>query len=210
MSKGIKVLIFTATVLIIGGWAGWMLWPRKSSSFVEKEISIKQTDIPQTKNVVHEDWAGFAFEYPDSLKLEEVEIDDKTVYSSLELTSVDGQKLTLKIADAWFKSLDEWKEDFETKNVALSLREAYWVDMPAFQLMYGAPKKLLTVTVEDGVLYKLESPTDNGAFWDEAHQLILNSFEFDESVMVKETEEEQTSEEETEGDIILLEEQIIE
>ena len=210
MSKGMKILIWIVAVLLIGGWAGWMLWPRKTDSFVEKEISIEQTTIPEAEKTVYEDWAGFRFEYSKSLKVEEIETDDETVYSSLELTAVDGEKAVLRVVDSRFKDLDEWKREFETDNVAISLREIYWVDIPGLQLKYGAPKKLLTVALEDGVIYRLESPTDNGGFWDETHQLILNSFEFDESVMIKEAEEE-TVEVETGGeDIILLEEAITE
>jgi len=211
MSKGMKILISIMAVLLIGGWAGWTLWPRKTDSFVEKEISIKQTTIPEAEKTVYEDWAGFRFEYPKSLKVEEIETDDETVYSSLELTAVDGKKLLLKIVDSRFKDLDEWKNAFETDNVAVGLREIYWVDIPGLQLRHGAPKKLLTVALEDEVIYRLEGPVDDGGFWDEAHQLILNSFEFDESVMIKEAEEEAVGvETDEEADIVLLEETITE
>jgi len=210
MSKGMKILIWIMAVLLIGGWAGWMLWPRKTDSFVEKEISIKQTTIPEAEKTVYEDWAGFRFEHPKSLKVEEVETDDETIYSSLELTAVDGKKLLLRIVDSQFKDFEEWKKEFEADNVAVGLREIYWVDIPGLQLRYGAPKKLLTVALEDGVIYRLEGPTDEGGFWDEAHQLILNSFEFDESVMIKEAEEEIEVETDEEADIILLEETITE
>lgn len=209
MSKGVKLLILGGAVLLIGGWAGWMLWPKRSSEFAEKEINIQQAEIPAIENVVYTDWAGFSFEHPDNLTIEELEVDDKTVYSSLELTAVDEKKLTLKIANSRFKDLEAWKESFEAVNVVISLRDVYWVDIPGLQVVYGAPKKLLTVAVEDGVLYQLESPTDEGGFWDETHQLILNSFEFAESVMVNEETEVQI-EEETGKDIILLEEEIIE
>jgi len=209
MSKGVKLLILGGAVLLVGGWAGWMLWPKRSSEFTEKEINIQQAEIPAIENAVYTDWAGFSFEHPDNLTIEELEADDKTVYSSLELTAVDEKKLTLKIAESRFKDLEAWKESFEAVNVVISLRDVYWVDIPGLQVFYGAPKKLLTVAVEDGVLYRLESPTDEGGFWDETHQLILNSFEFAESVMVNEEAEVQI-EEETDKDIILLEEEIIE
>lgn len=205
MSKGTKGLILLIGVLGIGGWTAFMLWPKGNSDFIEKEISIEQAGLPSTENVIYEDWAGFSFEYPNSLKVEEIEVDNATIYSSLELTATDGQKLTLRIADSQFRSLDEWKENFEAKNVAVSLKKAYWVDMAAFQLNYGAPKKLLTVAVDDGAIYRVESLADDGGFWDQTHQLILNSFEFDESVLIQPQETEITTIEEDE-DIILLEE----
>jgi len=205
MSKRFKGFILIISVISIGAFAFNSLKPKGNAGFVEKEISIKQATIPGGENKIHEDLAGFSFEYPDNLKVQEVEIDDKAIYSSLELMAFNGEKLTLKIADTKFKDLESWQKNFENSNVAFKVNNIYWVDIAGKQLQHGAPKKLLTIAVEANVLYQIESPVDNDGFWDQAHQLILNSFEFDESVIIQE-ESVQGAEDAENEDIILIEE----
>ncbi len=205
MSKRFKAFILIISVISVGTWAFRSLKPGNNAGFVEKEISIKQATIPGGKNKIYEDLAGFNFEYPESLKVQEIEIDDKTIYSSLELIAFNGEKLTLKIADTKFKNLESWQENFENSNVAFKVNDIYWTDIAGKQLQYGAPKKLLTTVVEANVLYQIESPMDNDGFWDQAHQLILNSFEFDESVIIQEKSAQGGENAENE-DIVLIEE----
>ena len=205
MSKRFKGFILIISVISIGTFAFKSLKSGNNASFVEKEISIKQATIPSGENKIYEDLAGFSFEHPDSLKVEEVEIDDKAIYSSLELISFNGEKLTLKIADTKFKNLESWQKNFENSNVAFKVDNIYWADIAGKQLQHGAPKKLLTIALEANVLYQIESLADNDGFWDQAHQLILNSFEFDESVIIQDKSAQETESAENE-DIILIEE----
>ena len=202
MSKN-KVIKILLAVLVVSGGAWWFLKPKsKNSGFDAKEISIKQADVSDVDILIYKDVAGFLFSYPSLLTVEEVEVDDSTIYSSLELTDLNGKKLTLRITDTPFSNTEEWQKNFEEASVISEVENVLWVDIPAIQFQFGVPKVLRTVAVEDGVMYDIENLTDSGGFWDQAHETVLNGFEFDE-----ETQEKITTEGLVEnGDIMLVEE----
>jgi len=205
MSKFLKIFLLTISAVSISSFVFFSLKPKENSGFDEKEISIQQTTIGGSESKMHEDWAGFSFEYPDSLTVEEVEVDDKTIYSSLELTAFDGKKIMVKVADTRFKTLDDWQKSFDNNNVAMKVKDIYWADILGKQLQYGAPKKLLTTAVDQNIVYQIESIADDGGFWNQTHQLILNSFAFDQSAIIQDKSTE-ASESTESGDIVLIEE----
>ncbi|MEA3355246.1 MAG: hypothetical protein U9Q63_02045, partial [Patescibacteria group bacterium] len=97
MSKKIKIFIVAIVVLLLGGGSYILLRPKNKSGFVEREISIKQTEVPTIETMVYKDSAGFSFEYPSLLKVNEVEIDDDSIFSSLELVDNNKKKLIVKV-----------------------------------------------------------------------------------------------------------------
>jgi len=113
MSKKTRVLIGLFTMLVIGGGSFYILKPSKTNkNLVEKEISIKQAEVAKLETKEYEDYAGFKFSYPGDLKVFEVEIDNNSVYSSLEIRSSKGGKVLLRVADTSFKTLKDWQKDF--------------------------------------------------------------------------------------------------
>lgn len=198
-----------ALVLVGAGLTIYSSLKPGQEEFVQTEVNI--SELATTEEIaIYEDWAGFRFEYPQQLKVEEIELDDKTVYSSLEIAGLKDKKIGLRISDTKYEDIDQWQEEFETGNVIIEIKDIYWVDMPGRQLSYGAPQKLLSVTVDEQVIYILESPADRGGFWDKTHQMILNSFEFTGEAEPAEQKQEVDSPAEEEADIILLDEQVIE
>jgi hypothetical protein len=208
MSKKLKLLIAIILIVVASVVVFRLLKPRSSVPAPALEVSVKEANVLGSDTVVYQDWAGFSFSYPQELKIEEVELDDASVYSSLEISGPDGQKLTLKIADTQFASLADWQESFEQSNVPSSVKNITWVDIPGLQLTYGAPQKLLTVAYENNVLYRLESLLDQSGFWTKTHQLILDSFKFAPEAMPSAAADQPSATESP--DIILLEEEIIE
>ncbi len=204
MSKTRKIAIFLIITLIIGGGAFLLLNQKSNNSFVEKEISIKQAEVISGSDV-YEDYAGFSFEYPAELKVEAIELDDDSVYSSLEILASDGNKLTLRVADTKYKSLKDWQTDFEDKNVIVQIKDVFFSDLDAKTIIYGAPKRLKTVAIENQIIYDLTGLADDG-FIEKVHDEIISSFQFKAEVFVEEVEEE--LEVATNQDIVLLEETI--
>ena len=115
----------------------------------------------------------------------------------------------LKIYDTGFESVEAWQREFEKNQTVLLARAVTWEEMQAKQLTYGPPKRILTVAVENGIIYTLDSPDDSQDFWGKTHELILNSFQFDEEPINQEAgTKTETGSDDEEPDIILIEETI--
>lgn len=209
MSKFKKIVIGLVSLIIIGGGTFFVLKPEADSELEERQISIKQAEISEVESKTHDDFAGFSFNYPGELKIQEVEIDDETVYSSLEIRSLEGGKITLRIADTKIKSLDEWQAAFEEKNVIISIQDAFFSDIEAKTAVYGAPKEIKTVAVEGGIMYELTGLADEG-YYEKVHEEILNSFEFESSVFEEEEEIDPVEGEDLKGEEIILIEEVVE
>lgn len=205
MSKKFKIGLAILITLGIGAMAFWQLKLVNHKAKPEAEINIKEAVLPLAKILTYEDWAGFKFDYPESLKIEEVEIDDKTVYSSLELTAANGEKLNLKVADTEYKNIGEWQKEFEKKYLVTLVKDVLWEEMAARQLVYGAPKRLMTMTINNGVIYSLDSLKDEYEFWEKTQNLIVNSFMFTQTA---ENQAKPAVTPEANEDIVLLEETI--
>ena len=86
-----------------------------------------------------------------------------------------------------------------------NMSDVFFSDLNAKKVVYGAPKQMKTVSIEDGVIYELSSLADDG-FMEKVHEQIVNSFEFSSEVFVEEeTEEPETT---TSGEIVLVEESL--
>lgn len=207
MSKKYKIIIAVLSLLLVGGGAFWILKPKVNPGYEAKEIRIEQAEVPKISNLIYRDSSGFSFNYPSLITVNEVELDDSSVFSSLELTGTNNSKIKLRIADSKFNDIEEWQKNFELDQSITQSSHLLWVDIPAIQVVYGAPKMLLTVAVENGVIYSLESELDNGGFFDQAHETILSSFEFDPSVMKETKVDAEVSQESSESaDVVLIEE----
>lgn len=203
MSKKIKIFIAVLAGLVLVGGSFVLLKPKKDSGLVEKEISIKQAEVPAIDTLTYKDSAGFSFEYPSLLKITEVEVDDDSIFSALELEDFKGDKMMVRVADSVYDNTDDWQEDFENKNVISDLDRVMFSDIPAVKFMFGAPILLKTVGVENKIIYSIENAADNGGFFDQAHTQVLESFRFDDSVYKDGVEVEEESSNES---IVLIEE----
>jgi len=203
MSKKAKLVFLILIVAIAGGATYWKLSQKNTDSFVQKEISIKQAGVAGDELVEWQDFAGFSFKYPNSMKITEVELEDDAVYSSLEIEAADGNKLRLRVYDDQAKDLEEWLNNFEQKNVVKKERAVLWTEMEGKQINYGVPEMLKTVAVNNGIVYSLEGPTEDRL--DEIHQQIITSFEFNQKTKAEMEPVELNTAIETEG-VELIEE----
>jgi len=177
-SKSTKLIILGLLIIGVLGWAGWQLFkPKAENSFSQTEISIKQADIPDVNTVSYEDWSGFRFSYPDILTVKEVELDNPGIYSSLEISGTDGKKLTIRVADTQIANLIDWQKTFNQQNSVRKIDQTTLADLPALKLQYGAPEMMLTVAIDSGIIYQIESLADDG-FWNRTHADLVASFQF--------------------------------
>ncbi len=202
-SKKVKLIVLGLLILGVLGWAGWQLFmPKPEDSFSQTEISIKQADIPDVNTVLYEDWSGFKFTYPDILTVKEVELDNPRVYSSLEITGTDGKRLTIRVADTQVANLIDWQKVFNQQNSVRKIDQTTLADLPALKLQYGAPEMLLTVAIDNGIIYQIESLSDDG-FWNRTHEDLIASWQFTNVATTT-----PSSAKATEGAVTLIEETI--
>ena len=206
MSKKVKLVVIVLIVIVIAAVAWLLLKPKAKDNFVEREISIKQAEVEKPKTLTYEDTSGFSFDYSSDLTVQEVELDDNTVYSSLELSGSEPGKLTIRISDTQFPDLKTWQKDLETKQVINEVRSVNWDDLKAVEFSYGAPKLRKTVAVDNKVIYELEALADNG-YWDKMRESILVSLKFDQSAFKPATSGESTTETDNQ-EVVLLEEKV--
>ncbi|MDZ4229222.1 MAG: hypothetical protein U1C50_03115 [Patescibacteria group bacterium] len=180
-SKKIWLILIGGLIVLTLVWAWWQLKPKAKDSFTDKEISIKQADIPEMETVLYEDWAGFKFDYPSILTVKEIELDNPNIYSSLELFGSDAKRLTVRVSDSQIASLIDWQKSFNLQNSVRKIDQTTLADLPALHLQYGAPEMMMTVALSDGIIYEVLSPADDG-FWDRTHEDLVSSWQFTTSV----------------------------
>ena len=208
MSKQLRLIIAAILVLLTAAGLFWYFKTQNpNSGLVQKEISIQEADISSDNYLTHQNFAGFSFEYPDNLTLKETELDNPSVYASIELSAPSGEIINLRVYDDQFADLDEWLNNFEAENVVVDMANVLWADLSAKSFEAGTPRKLFTVTVEDGIVYRLESPVGS-SFIKSAHEHLVSSFKF--SSQSATTAETVAAPSENDDDNITLIEEIIE
>lgn len=177
MSKKIIIIILGVLILITIGAAIFASRQQKEG-FVSSVLEVGKPKESSGKSLTYEDESGFSFQYPSTLGVIEKDVNDPTVYSSLELSSKDhpGEKLVVRITDTSLATIDKWlKENPQTGNLANSA-EIVLGDMSGKNLKYTNPSRNLILAVDNGILYRLEAPED-GSFWTQALKMVSETFQ---------------------------------
>lgn len=157
-------------------------------------------DVKTGETVSYKDEAGFLFEHPLDVQIIDVTPDDGKYYSKLTLKKGTGY-MSVDIKDTNYSSVDSW---YETEGQARSLVGAVKLDDIAAK-QYADNSSLITVAVDEGVLYSIQSTRD-AEFWDLVHDTFVSSFEFD----VPDATPVQVSTSTSGDDIIYEQEEIVE
>ncbi len=120
----------------------------------------------------YQDESGFSFGYPKGIKVTDVTPDDEIYYSKLDLTK-GKDVLTISLMDTKAKSIDEWvKNETSYENSAL-VGATSLAGISAKQ--YVNQGKMLTLAIDSGVLYFIESLKDSG-YWEDVQNIVVSSF----------------------------------
>lgn len=206
MSKNLKIGLAVFITLLIGSITVWEL-KFKNAKTEPTEVTIKEATIPMADISVYQDAAGFKFSYPAGLIVKEIEADDTTIYSSLELSATNGERLNLRITDTIYNSLAEWQAQFEKNNPVNASKDIAWETMTAKQLTYSSPKRLKTIAIENNISYSLDSLLDKDNYWEKTQNMILSSFEFT-TPKLPAASAAPAATESTDDDIVLIEETV--
>lgn len=211
MEKKTRIIMIIGLVLLLG-LAVFLLGQRKKNELISPIIPTKPQVKQEEKLLIYKDVAGFEFQYPESVIVKEVLADNLAVYSLLELSSkkLSGMMI-IRVVDTSFNSLEAWLKSQEASGAGAS-REIILAGLPGQQIQFLGSQKLVTIVIDDGVMYFFESPlnregppVDGQNSWNKIHNQIVSSFN---------PLTEQSSNEKEEGmgeeEIIYEEEEIIE
>lgn len=179
MSKNIVVTLIIVGLICLGIIGYFILVPAdkkidlQNSSNEKQSLSLNQKNEPSTAFIDYSDPAGFAFSYPDNVSITKNEAED--AYADLELFSKDvSGSLSLTITDSKFKNLDEW-----VKNTASSTdisREVTLGTLKAKEIKSN--DRIFLAALDQGILFNIELPRIEEAFWTKVYEKLLSSFSF--------------------------------
>lgn len=199
----IALVVGLSTVLLVGGGIFFYSQKTSTSSKSPNQASDKASKTPEIiayKLLPYEDEAGFSFDYPDNLGIIEKEVNDSSVYSSLELSSKSfpGEKITIRISDTKSKNPSGWLEANSPAGTLVTSGEITLDGMKGQDYVYAQPNRNLTIVVDSGILYYFEAPKDDN-FWTKAVDEIKTSFKL--------VEKADTASVQTSGDASIIEEE---
>ena len=122
---------------------------------------------------VYRDESGFSFNHPDSITVSDNTPDDASYYTSL-LLKRGTDAMTVYMKDTGYTTTDGW---YASEGAGRKLVGAASLGGIAAQ-QYTDNSMLMTVAVDQGVLYVLESTRDT-QYWDKVHDMFIDSFKFD-------------------------------
>lgn len=177
-------LITGGVVLILAiGMVVGLVAQGKKAGVVTPVVTPTPTKVEEEKLVKYEDEAGFSFEYPERLVIKDLTGEEE--YSVLEISSLEHEgKTVIKVVDTKYSSVDDWlKKAKETTEVGGS-REIELGGMPGRQIQFENPRRLMTIAIDEGVMFFVESPLEpDGLFWNKVHNSIGSSFVLTEEII---------------------------
>lgn len=180
MSKKTLIIIAVLAVLVIGGVTGYFVLGSKTSSGGTRERSLsllpKTSDDKEEVNAdtLYEDSAGFSFMYPKDIKVTDVTPEEDEYYTQLNLTK-GNEKIVMTAKDTSAKNADDWLKSDTTYAGASLVGASTLAGISAKQ--YSKGESLITIAVDQGVVYLIEGKKD-GAYWEDVQRAIISSFKF--------------------------------
>lgn len=170
-----KLLIIGGAGIVLISVLAVLLVVQKKKTAPAGQIQVPIQEKASEKLITYKDEAGFEFTYPEDLTIKDVS-GDLPVYSSLEISSAQHEgKMAIRITDTSFASLDAWLKSKEATGAG-STREITLAGMPGKQIQFTNPRRLVTIAIDEGIMYFLESPLDEAEYWNKIHNEIVSSF----------------------------------
>lgn len=177
-----KLLIIGGAGIVLISVLAVLLVVQKKKTAPAGQIQVPIQEKASEKLITYKDEAGFEFTYPEDLTIKDVS-GDLPVYSSLEISSAQHEgKMAIRITDTSFASLDAWLKSKEATGAG-STREITLAGMPGKQIQFTNPRRLVTIAIDEGIMYFLESPLASSAeasakaeYWNKIHNEIVSSF----------------------------------
>lgn len=171
-----KFGIFFLFLIVLVGVGIFLSRNHPENSLTTAIVQQKKVATPSDTFKEYSDPTGFSFNYPDNISIQSSEVIDASTYASLQLFSKDvNGSLNLVITDSKFSSLDSWVSLFKnaTKEPPKELKLG---NLRAVQIKTG--DRLYLGALDQGVLFTVEVPLIEEAFWMKVYDKVLTDFSF--------------------------------
>jgi hypothetical protein len=128
-----------------------------------------------TADKTYTDEAGFSFSYPKDVTVEDVTPEDGKAYSVLTLTYQE-KVVTLQALETSYKTVEDWLAKDKSAPKGVTLVGATTLGAVSAK-QYSLGDKLMTVAVDQGVVYLIEGPQD-GDYMEDTQNLLVSTFAF--------------------------------
>jgi len=175
--KKIKIILLITLGIVLGG-GGVYFWKFRDINQVAtslvQEVANQNESEEVGETLTYSDASGFSFLYPKSVEVVDETPDDSDYYTLLKLTKGD-ENLTISAMDVDQKTVTSFLENSEKYKKAELYGAISLGSMKAEQ--YSLGNELITITIDQGVLYLVEGPKDGG-YWEETQAIVDESFAF--------------------------------
>jgi len=182
-----RLFIVIAVIIVFSGIGGsiYMVKDRFSSAPVTVETTSTTPTPTPVKSLTWSDPNGFSFTYPDDVTVDKHDEDDKN-YAHIEMTHTShpgslivwAKDVPLNAKHKPITTPDEW--------IALdnSLKEGAVIDttfagVTGKKILVSADtQKIVIGTISDNILFYIETTASDLAYWNQATDMVANSFAF--------------------------------
>jgi hypothetical protein len=183
MSKKLVIVIIFLVVGVLGlGFVfgndliSWIK-PRENFNHQVGEKTSKSAEKISFDLTEWKDPAGFSFEYPKEVKINN-HPEDETNYAFLELTAAGKEgKIIILCRDSQYATLADWFKKDETVKLGNAL-DTKVASVSAKRVALGVNREISGLMDADGVFYTIERQDPDDSYWREAYKVVLNSFKF--------------------------------
>ncbi len=173
-----KKLWIVTGVLVVGVVAGGLFVFSKNNSRVISPGEVVSTPTPAVEMTTWDDPAGFSFQYPKDLSVNNHE-EDNDNYAHVELTSKEHPgNIIVWVSDLpkGVTTLDSWVKKIYSTSMTL---DTMLGGETAKKVLVSSPSaKLIVGTVSDGLLFYVEGTLTDKPYWQTVEDGIVKSFAF--------------------------------
>lgn len=171
-----KILAISGIGLILVGVLVFVVKRIQGPKSLLNPLPTTSPSEPEEKNLTYNDEAGFSFEYPEGLEIKDES--GQNDYSVLKITAADKTgEMVIRVVDTKYKTIDDWLKKAPEATGAGDARNIELAGMTGQQIQIENPRRLVTIAIDKGVMYYLESPlNEESVYWNKTHNTIVSSF----------------------------------
>lgn len=174
-----KLWIVIGVLVVVGVVAGGVfVFSKRSTKVISPGEVILATPTPAVGMTTWDDPAGFSFQYPKDLSVNNHE-EDNDNYAHVELTSKEHPgNIIVWVSDLpkGVTTVDSWVKKLYSTATAIDTTLG---GEPAKKILIASPSaKLIVGTISDGLLFKVEGIYTDKQFWQPIEDTIVKSFTF--------------------------------
>ena len=174
-----KVLIAAGIVVALGiAAAGVFIFSRRNTAVISpgESVVLTPTPTPAVELTTWNDPAGFSFQYPKDISVNNNE-NDNVNYAHVELTSKDHPgSVIVWASDLTVKDLNAWVKKFYPASTSIDTTLGGEI---AKKILVASPSaKLVVGTISEGLLFYIDGTLTDKVYWQTVEDGIVQTFAF--------------------------------